>query len=81
MPKWIERVEGDKTIRTATYRSYALEVVAVPVGSEGDFAATVLRVGPHGAPDRDSQPHWGKSPGEALERACTAARRQVDADS
>lgn len=80
MLKWIERVDGDKTIREATYQGYALEVTAVPVGNAGDFAATVYRLLPHGGSERDNQPHWGKSAGESLDRACWAAKCQVDAD-
>lgn len=81
MLKWNERVDGDKTIREATYQGYALEVTAVALGNGGDFAATVYRVRPHGGGERDNQPHWGKTAGEALERACRAAASQVDADA
>lgn len=55
-------------------------MTARAVGTGGDFAATVYRVRPHGGGERDNQPHWGKSPGEALDRACWAAKSQVDAD-
>ena len=77
--KWDERIEGEKTIRNTTYRDARLEVTAQEIGTQGDFVATILRVDPHGAPDR-SGPHWGKSPEEALGRACRSALQQVDAD-
>ncbi|MCY1251653.1 hypothetical protein D9M72_654420 [compost metagenome] len=77
--QWDERVDGERTIRTTTYLNHRLEVIAQTVGTSGDFAAIVVQIAPHRATER-SQPYWGKSATEALEIACIAALRQVQAD-
>lgn len=80
MQRWTERQEQDKTIRTANYEGYGLEVTATPVGKNGDFAATYYRTNPHGGGERYNKPQWGKSAAEALDKACRDAIHQVDAD-
>lgn len=77
--KWVERIDGPATIRTADYLGYTLEVTAVPCGDV--FAATVRRTVVGGSTERDTDPHWGDTAAQALDNACRAARRQAYADS
>ena len=77
---WVEREEGDKTIRSTTYEGSRIEVTAVLSGSEGHFAATYYRVDRFGSGKRYTSPEWGATAHEALDRACRSAVQQVDAD-
>ena len=78
-PQWTDRTEAGTTTRTATYRGYFIEVSVRAFA--GEFAATAACLGLQGAWYRDTQPKWGKTAEEALDKAWRDVMRQVDCDT